>query len=739
MNLELSDEQKLVQDALSKVFRENSTGARIRAAEPLGFDESLWQLVCELGVPMLRVSEAHGGADASLMHAVIAAEEAGRYLASVPLVESIVANGMLSRLAASGSDVAAALIDKAGAGTMLATLALHDVATQPRQIVPAGAIADVVLALDGDDVVALSGMTRVLTSNMGSLPLQQMNLSAEPTSREVLLSGADAKGEFLRAIEEWLLLSAAMIAMAARHALDLAAEYARDRVAFGKPIGAYQGVAHPLAEATANVEGAQLLCWRAVHGIALAEVDAHALPALAFWWAGESGRDAAYKAMRTFGGYGMTMEYDAQLYWRRVQAWSMQRGDPDDALQLAADRLYGDAAHPPLPHPGEVAIDFRYGEAAERVAAEARRFCSTRHDSAMENFQYESLDGHQPAVWKEMAAAGYLYPDLPAQYGGGGHDAMSALAIADAINEHGWIMTTAAVSEITARMILHFGTDAARQELLPPIARAEAFCSLGYSEPSGGSDVFAARTSAVRDGDDWLINGQKIFTSQGHMADYCLMIARTGPDKYNGLTLFIVPLHQDGYRVSEVATIGDDRTNVTFYDNVRVPDRYRLGEVHGGVKVMAAALTIEQSNGDYYTGELKQVLKYGLAWARSRDEDGTAPIDDPAVRCVLAECRLRLAVQDVLVRRCAWAASIGAARKGNGPMAKLFGSESWVACTDKLMRVAAPHSLLRRCDALGEIEKRTRRAIPGTIYAGTSEIQRSVIAESALKLPRSRS
>ncbi len=137
--------------------------------------------------------------------------------------------------------------------------------------------------------------------------------------------------------------------------------------------------------------------------------------------------------------------------------------------------------------------------------------------------------------------------------------------------------------------------------------------------------------------------------------------------------------------------------------------------------------------------EMKHLLKHGLAWARAAEEGDDAPITDPAVRRGLAEVKTRLLVLDSLGRRCVWAASVGAPHKSYGPITKLFGSESWVTSSALLMRLAAPRSLRRGFNALGEIEKRSRRAIPGTIYAGTSEIQRSLIAESALKLPRTRS
>ena len=682
---------------------------------------------------MLRVQERHEGGGNSLMHAVIAAEEAGRYLASVPLAEALVANGLLSRL----GDDNAELLRRCASGESLVTLALHDLATTPVQFVPAGAVADTILCLDGEQLVALGGFEHKSVPNLGSLPLQRLALRNAP-KRTVLAEGEQARIEFLRALEEWRLLIAAMTATAARQALDNAADYARERFAFGKPIGAYQGLAHPLAEAVAEVDGARLLVRRAVDAIAKALSDAQAIVPMALWWAGQSSRNATLKAMRVFGGYGMTMEYDAPLYYRRVQAWSLQGGDPDQLLQVAGDRLWHNNDPSPLPEAGDVAIDFGFGKEGEAAATAVRAFCARHHGEAIERFQYESLDGHRPELWREMAQTGFLYPDLPREHGGGGHGPVVSLAIADTIGDFGWYMTAVGVSEITARMVLHFGTDAARREILPRITRGEAFCSLGYTEPSGGSDVFAAKTSAVPDGDDWLVNGQKIFISQGHIADYCLMLARTGPDKYAGLTLFVVPLDQPGYRFTEVQTIGDDRTNITFYDNLRVPDKYRLGEVHGGVKVMAAALTMEQSGGDFYTAEMKHVLKHGLAWAQAAEDGEVAPITDPAVRRGLAEVKTRLLVLDSLSRRCVWAASIGAAHKSYGPMCKLFGSESWVSCTALLMRLAAPRSLLRAFSALGEIEKRSRRAIPGTIYAGTSEIQRSLIAESALRLPRTR-
>ena len=731
MNLQLSEEQTLLQGTLDKVLGEHSTGARIRAAEPVGMDVELWKVLARLGLLSLRVPDDSGG-NASLMHAVVAAEAAGRHLASVPLIEAIVASRLLSLLGDKGKEP----LERCLRGEAVLTLALQD-CREPRQMVPGGAVADYVLALDGEHVVLLSGLQKTGNVNLGSIPVASLSL-ADAATRVEFDHPAEDRALFHSAVVEWHLLQSAMIASAARRALEMAADYARERIAFGKPIGGYQGLAHPLADSVADVEGARLFAWRAVDAMAKREKDASALASLSLWWAATCAPQAALKSMRTFGGYGMTMEYDAQLYYRRITAWSLLAGNPDKVLDLAVDQIWGEAEQWAAPDAGDVIVDFAYGSKAESAAARMRDFCSRHHDTEMDRFQYESADGHLPELWRSMAQERLLYPQLPDSLGGSGEDAYAAAAMAEVFAEFGWNMFPIGTTDLVAKMILQFATAEAQDEILPKIARGEAFCCLAYTEPSGGSDIFGVRTSAVREGDEWSINGQKIFTSVGHVSDYALMITRTAPDKYAGVTLFIVPLAQPGYTCTEIKTIGNDRTNVTFYDNVRVPDRYRMGAVNGGVKVMAEALTIEQSGGDLYTNELRQLLRHAERWAAERI-DQRAPVADSAVRRCLGETMARMLVQDCLTRRTLWAGMSGVPHKSYGPMSKLFGSESWLLCARRLLEVAAPWSILSSQGALGQIEKSSRRAIPGTIYAGTSEVQRSLIAESALGLPRSRS
>lgn len=742
MNLQLSEDQLLLESTLERLFREHSTGPRIRAAEPLGFDKALWSILVEQGIPALRVPEASGGGGMSLMHALLTAEQAGRSLASAPVVETIVANRLLAE---AGSKEAAALLADCLAGKAIVTLALRDAGREPRQLVPAGAIADAVISLEGDAVSIRWRPSKLPLptdgageSLHGAVAAQILDL--RESAKRVELAGAHQA--FLAALGEWKLLTAALVAAMARKAIDNAAQYACEREAFGRRIGEYQGVSHALADVFADVDGARMLAWRTVDAVARGENDAAAMLSMLYWWSCSTASNAALKSLRVFGGYGATMEYDAQLYFRRANAHSLLAGDPEHELLRAADLLFGpitgtETSAVVLPDAGEVVIDFDWGPETEAARAKARAFLKKHGSPEVTKRMRDSLDGWDLELQQEMAKEGLLYPEMPKEYGGLGLPERSAGAIRAVFAEAGWHLLVPGVTNILWKMIYHFGSDWLKNDLLPKVASGDVYFAMGYTEPSCGSDIFAAKLSAVRSGDDWVLNGQKMFTSSGHRSDYNLMVTRTAPDKYKGITLMFAPVRQPGYSATEIKTVGDDRTNITFYSDLRVPDRYRLGEINGGVKVMAMALAIEQSSAWLYTIGLRHLYEGALAWAH-QERAGGRPIDDPRVRAAIAEAVARAHVTDALARRGVWAFEVGNVKKHEGPMAKLMGSESWMHCSQKLMRIAAPDSLLRGYEGAGMIEWMSRRNIAATIYAGSSEVQRSLIAEAGLGLPRTR-
>ncbi len=734
MNFQLSDQQVLLREQFGKLFRQESTPARIRAAEPLGFDSTLWTQLAAFGAPTMRVPDVLGGGGVGLLDAVVVMEEAGRHLLSAPLAEVLVAAGLLAAL---GGDIALYWLERIVEDGAMVTI-LPDAAERAAMLVPAGAVAGAVVWLDGDGV-RLSQLSRPAapTNYHGSLPFAEVAL--DRADSVVLARGEAGVHAFQAAVEEWKLLTAALLVGSADQALLLAANYAGERSAFGKPIGSFQGVAHPLADSVTDIDGARLLLWRAVWEIAQGRREAAVTVSLAAWFSARAASRAVTRAMRAFGGYGMTMEYDIQLHFRRTRGWMLAAGDPAHELRRAGDRMFG-GAEVALPAAGETAMDFSWGEGAERLGAEVRQFFAENLSAEHAGFAYGSADAHDPALFQKLAAARLLYPEWPEAYGGRGCTGAESAAVQEAFNEAGVPILVPVVTDMVGKMLLAAGTDAARRELLPELAAGRAYCSLGYSEPSGGSDVFAAKTRAVRDGAEWIINGQKMFTTQGHLADYALLLARTDPTlaKHAGLTLFVVPLRQKGYESQYVRTIGDERTNITFYTDMRVPDRYRLGEVNGGAKAMSAALNLEQGVGLYNVGPLRKVLKHAQAWACGKAKGNARAIDLPEVRARLASVQAHILVADALTRRSIWAGESGQTQKWYGSMSKLFGSEAWLSCTSDLIEMAAPDTLRVEQSDTGWIEMEYRRSLPSTIYGGTSEIHRSIIAESALKMPRSR-
>ena len=272
MKLSLSEDQALLRESFSKLLRAESTPARVRAAEPLGHDPALWASLVAFGIPAMRASEAAGGGGMGLLDAALIAEEAGRHLVPGPLIETIVAAYLLGELGGEGL----AWLEKISTGEAIVTLALHEAGIRPSQIVPGGAVADAILYLDEDEVVLLAGTpANAAPDNLGKAPLAAIDFAAvEGRTRHMIAHGPDARYAYLAALEEWKLLTAAALAGLGRRALEMAAEYATEREAFGRPIGTYQGVSHPLADSITDIEGAQLLVWRAIWAMARGREDA---------------------------------------------------------------------------------------------------------------------------------------------------------------------------------------------------------------------------------------------------------------------------------------------------------------------------------------------------------------------------------------------------------------------------------------------------------------------------------
>ncbi len=734
MRLSLPEDSVPVKEMFERFFATEATPARVRAAEPVGFDKQLWKELVALEVPFMRLSGDAGGGDMSLFDACIMMEQAGRRLAPVPLAESLVALRILGEV---GGDVARDWIAKVRNEGAVLTLALKSVEDGKPQLVPGGAVANGILTFDGTELaIELPGATLDAPLTLGGAALGAF--TPNECTRIVLSSNADARRIWEAGIEEWKMLTSAALTGLSREAVEMAAVYACEREAFGQPIGTYQGIAHPLANDIIDADGAAMLQMWTLRQLADGAADAGGLISTLFWWASRTATNCVAHAIHTFAGYGLSNEYDIQLYHRRAKAWALALGDPDAELERGGRRLFlGEDAS--LPNPGAVEVDFESPDIGNPLAEELRSLLMGILDPEKHNLFEENFEAHDWDIHRALGSAGFLFPNWPEKWGGRDADGDSTRACRNVCVELGWAGLAGGVTGMAGALVQAVGVPELQDEVLLGFARGDFTSCLGFTEPSGGSDVFAAKTRAVRDGDEWVINGQKMFTSGAELADYVLLLTRTDPDvpKHKGLTLFLVPLKVPGVEIQPVHTFMDERTNATFYADVRIPDRYRLGEVNGGVKVMSVALSMEQS-GSHYHHQMRKMVAAVLNWARTEARDGKPLIEHPSTLSRLAKVYTRAAISEGLSARVLATRLAGEADLAYGPASKVFTTEAFIVDSADLLDLSSPASLVRGKEGLGIVEMGYRHSTASSVYGGTSEVLRSMVAERRLGLPRSR-
>jgi len=337
----LSPEQEEVRDLFADFFKNEVASARVRDAEPVGFDPRLWKQLADMGAVSMGLPESEGGAASSLVELTLVAEQYGRSLAPVPLVEVTVAARLLSK---AGAD--ATLVGAVGSGERIVSIALFPDGGKP-QLVAAGAVATGVIVLRGEELVLLSRTAPPPhVKNQGSAPLAWWDFSEG--SRTVLAKGERARALYATALKEWKLLTAAALAGCGSVATQMGVDYAKVRMAFGQPIGTFQAVANALVDAAIGVEGARHLTWKAAWFLENEPEAETQLVPMAYSYACQAATRAVTTGVHVHGGTGFMIETDITLYFLRVKAWSVIAGDPRSELLAVADALFADAPVPVL-------------------------------------------------------------------------------------------------------------------------------------------------------------------------------------------------------------------------------------------------------------------------------------------------------------------------------------------------------------------------------------------------------
>ena len=293
--------------------------------------------------------------------------------------------------------------------------------------------------------------------------------------------------------------------------------------------------------------------------------------------------------------------------------------------------------------------------------------------------------------------------------------------------------------------IISQGTEAQKKRFLPGIAAGEMHFAIGYTEPSAGTDLAALSTSAVKDGDHYLVNGSKIFTSGAEGADYVFLAVRTDPDvkKHKGISILVASTEDPGFSRGSIETLGGVHTNVTYYDNVKVPLDMIVGEENGGWRLITEQLNHERVGLAAWGIQGWKLFRDALTWARStRTADGLRVIDDASAQRNIAEVHAHLEAMRVMNARMAWQLDQQEMNPVFPSAIKVYSTEIMIEICRLLMDVVGPHALIAAGSdgnvLHGNLEHEYRRATINTFGGGVVEVLRGLVATHGLGMPTHR-
>ncbi len=342
---------------------------------------------------------------------------------------------------------------------------------------------------------------------------------------------------------------------------------------------------------------------------------------------------------------------------------------------------------------------------------------------------------------ERMGADGWLGIGWPKEFGGQARSTIDQYVFFDEVQRAGFPIPFLTLCTV-GPTLMKFGTDEQKAMLLPDILRGKCHFAIGYSEPSAGTDLAALRTRAVRDGDDFVVSGQKVFTSLAEYADYIWLAVRTDPDapRHKGISILMVSTKAAGFSLSPIFTLGGNRTNATYYDNVRVPVSMLVGRENDGWKLITNQLNHERV-ALMSPGPVARFIDETTAWAReTKTPDGRRVIDLAWVQANLARALARVEVLRLLTWRQAASIEQGRLDPAESSTVKVFGSESFIEIYRLLLEVLGPEGLVKSGSPgailHGRIEQYYRTAPVLTFGGGTNEVQRDIIAQVGLRMPR---
>ncbi|MEZ5637725.1 MAG: acyl-CoA dehydrogenase [Burkholderiaceae bacterium] len=767
MTTQDGDAIAMLRDSAADFLGATDQRQRVRALEAQGggFDRAVWRQMAELGWWSILVPEDAGGLGLGMAEVAVVAEQAGRQLLPEPLVDAgVLPPALLARLPAGA--LRDALLADIGGGTCVAGVAWQERAgeTEP------GLDASRADAGDGD-IVRLTGRKRFVRPGAGAdgwivaarrdgraglywlradapgLACKDeygvdgsivATLELDGAPAQLLDEGAGAQQALAAAIDLARIAQAAELAGIARRACELTRDYLVTREQFGKPIGSFQALQHRMVDALIQVELASA-CLREVL-VQLGEHNRAALASRAKARCAHAAFEVSRMAIQLHGAIGTTNECDVGLYFKRAMLLASRWGNAEQHRRRHAALTrrseagpVAAATRPWTSFPTDADWDnMPEAEFRQMVRAlfaqhypEHRRYMPYRQSWAESRDWYLTLSG-----------LGWLAPAWPRQYGGLGLPPDKLIAYIEESEAWGVARPPDQGLVMVGPILMRFGTDAQRARFLPKVLSGEHVWTQGYSEPNAGSDLAAVRTEAVRDGDHFVVNGQKTWTTWGADGTHMFMLVRTDKTvkKQAGISFLLVDLETPGVTVRPIRNIAGEREFCeVFFDNVRVPCENLVGGLNQGWTVAKALLGFER----LFTGSPKHsqhTLHQVEQLARQR-----GLLDDPAFVARLAQLQLDTADLGAAYAGFAELAKRGEPIPPSISMLKIWSTETYERLALLLIESAQDYGGMRERCRNEEIDLHVVaplfNAMGAKIFAGSNEIQRNILAKAVLELP----
>jgi len=758
-----SDEQRMLRDAAADFFAAGADGAWLRQwrGRGPGYDRARWQEMAALGWTGLRLAEQYGGSEAGCVQMALLLEQAGRALAPEPLNagallpastlvwgdnEALRAHWLprLARgevvLALAGHEHEHGMSPAGDAPTLQARPQGAGYWLQGRQRhVAAGEGADAyIVAANTPQGMALflveagaPGLSRHSQGRVDGGFASELQFDQVVVPAAQLVAGiASAPAVLARALDEARIAASAELLGVMARALELSVQYIGLREQFGRAIGSFQALQHQAADSLIQVELARSVVMQAA---ALADAGAEGQQlAAAASQAKARASDAALRVtkgcIQLHGGIGYTDECDIGLFLKQAMVLAAWLGSA-----AWHRRRYGESAPTRVDDaPPEI---IAAGDPPIR-GAELRLWISENFPPEW-RFPPSRLSQREAAAWHaKLYAKGWVAPNWPRAHGGMGLTAFEQLAFLSEFDRHGISIAPNMGVVMLGPLLIRYGSEAQQREHLPKILSGEVRWCQGYSEPAAGSDLANLRTRAEPDGDDFIVNGQKIWTSFAHEADMIFMLVRTDPNakKQEGISFLLADMKSPGITVKRIRNLGGGAEFCeVFFDNVRVPRSNLVGGLNQGWTMAKSLLGSER-----ITIGHPRLARAPLQRLRELGE-ARGVFDEPAWRARYDA--LRLDADDL---NAVFVRYVDVLRRGGdlGPevsILKVWVTETLQRIADLMLETGGEAATLDAAIDLPtgglHAAKVFFTARPATIYGGSNEIQRNILAKAVLQLP----